>query len=213
MPLICNIIAIKGGKMYSLEAIIIVVTILMMFCVVATKYSTRFGVPILILFIGVGIMLGSEGIYGVYFDNPSLTRHIGNIALCFIIFSGGLDLRWKVAKQFLGRGILLSTVGVFLTAAFVGIFAYLFIDMKLLEGFLLGAVVSSTDAASVFAILRARKMKTKGILSPLLEFESASNDPMAYMLTITVIGLINNPQEDVYSYIISFFIQFVIGIV
>ena len=212
MPLICNIIAIKEGKMYSLEAIIIVVTILMMFCVVATKYSTRFGVPILILFIGVGIMLGSEGIYGVYFDNPSLTRHIGNIALCFIIFSGGLDLRWKVAKQFLGRGILLSTVGVFLTAAFVGIFAYLFIDMKLLEGFLLGAVVSSTDAASVFAILRARKMKTKGILSPLLEFESASNDPMAYMLTITVIGLINNPQEGVYSYIISFFIQFVIGI-
>ncbi|HEY9059873.1 MAG TPA: potassium/proton antiporter [Pseudobacteroides sp.] len=198
--------------MDSLNVIIIIIATLMVFCVFATKFLTRFGVPILILFIGVGMMLGSEGIFGVYFDNPLLTREIGNIALCFIIFSGGLDLRWRVAKQLLGSGVLLSTVGVFLTAVLVGLFSHVFTGMSLLEGLLLGAIVSSTDAASVFAILRARKMETKGNVSPLLEFESGSNDPMAYMLTIMIIGLINNPQDGIYAYIASFLQQFGIGI-
>jgi cell volume regulation protein A len=185
----------------------------MFLCIFATKYLTKFGVPILILFIGVGMLMGSEGVFGVYFDNPSLTREIGNIALCIIIFAGGLDLNWRQAKQALASSVILATLGVLLTAIFVGLFTHIILGMPLMYSFLLGAIVSSTDAASVFAILRAQKMKTKGRVSQLLEFESGSNDPMAYILTITIIGMIMNPQESIYGFVLSFIQQFGLGMV
>ncbi len=201
------------NNLESINVIIIIVSVLMFICVFATKFLTKFGVPILILFIGVGMLMGSEGIIGVYFDNPSLTREIGNLALCIIIFSGGLDLSWRHAKQVLVSSVILSTIGVLLTAVFVGLFTHLVFGMPLLYAFLLGAIVSSTDAASVFAILRAQKMKTKGKVTQLLEFESGSNDPMAYILTITIIGLIINPQEGISGFILNFIQQFGLGMI
>lgn len=199
--------------MDSINIIILIITVLMFLCIFATKFLTRFGVPILILFIGVGMLMGSEGMFGVYFDNPSLTREIGNIALCIIIFSGGLDLNWKQAKQVLASSVIMSTFGVLLTAILVGLFTHLILGMPLLYAFLLGSIISSTDAASVFAILRAQKLKTKGKISQLLEFESGSNDPMAYILTITIIGIILNPQKGIASFILGFIQQFGIGMI
>lgn len=183
----------------------------MIICVFATKFFIKFGVPVLILFILAGMLLGSEGIYGIYFDNPTLTKEIGNIALCFIIFSGGIDLYWKASKQILGKGILLSTIGVALTALLLGIFVHYFIGMPLMYALLLGAIVSSTDAASVFAIMRSQKLNIKGNVEPLLEFESGSNDPMACMLTIALIGIINGTADTISGYIIFFLKQFALG--
>lgn len=188
--------------MLDFHGLIIIVSVLMLICVFANKFLTRFGVPILILFIGAGMLLGSEGIFGIYFDNPELTHEIGNIALCFIIFYGGMELNWRTAKPIVGRGLLLSTVGVILTAVLVGLVACLITGMSFLNGMLLGAILSSTDAASIFSTMKAQKLKLKGNVASLLEFESGSNDPMAYMLTIALIGFIKNPHAGIGTYLL-----------
>ena len=190
---------------------IIIVSLIMLVCVYASKFLTRIGVPILIFFIGAGMLLGSEGIFGIYFDNPFMTRDLGNIALCFIMFYGGMDLNWKSAKPIVGRGLLLSTVGVVLTAAMVGLVAHYLIGISMINGILLGAVLSSTDAASIFSTLKAQKIRLKGNVASLLEFESGSNDPMAYMLTMTILGIIEHPQNSVYNYIIMLLKEFIFG--
>lgn len=188
--------------MLSFHGLIIVISILMLVCVFANKVLTRFGVPILILFIGAGMLLGSEGIFGVYFDNPNMTHEIGNIALCFIIFYGGMELNWKATKPVLGSGILLSTVGVVLSTLLTGAAAHFIMGISYPNGFLLGAILSSTDAASIFSTLKSQKLKLKGGVAPLLEFESGSNDPMAYMLTIALIGIIQKPEDGIAVYLI-----------
>ncbi len=195
----------------SIHELTIIITLLMLFCVFASRYLTYFGVPILVFFIGIGMILGSEGIFGIHFDNPFLTREIGNIALCFIIFSGGMDLRWRSAKPIISSGLLLSTVSVFLTAFLVGVVTSFILGIPLLYGLLLGAIVSSTDAAAVFSVFRTQKSRLKSKVASLLEFESGSNDPMAYMLTITMLGIITNPQDSVLNYILLFVKQFGFG--
>ncbi|GAB3817972.1 hypothetical protein GCM10028895_14630 [Pontibacter rugosus] len=137
------------------------------------------------LFLGVGILAGSEGVGGIYFDDSQTAQSLGTLALTLILFSGGMDTRWQSTKPVLWRGITLSTLGVFITAMLVGIFATYVLNFSLLEGLLLGAIVSSTDAAAVFSILRARNIGLKNNLRPTLELESGSNDPMAYFLTIS----------------------------
>lgn len=189
--------------MLSFHGLLIAIAILMLICVFANKFLTRFGVPILILFIGAGMLLGSEGIFGIYFDNPSLTHEIGNIALCFIIFHGGMELNWRSARPVIGSGLLLSTIGVLLTAVLIGLTACLITGMTFLNGMLLGAILSSTDAASIFSTLKSQKLKLKGNVAPLLEFESGSNDPMAYMLTIALIGMIQNPHNGIGVYLLT----------
>lgn len=188
--------------MLSFHGLIIVISVLMLICVFANKFLTRFGVPILILFIGAGMLLGSEGIFGVYFDDPALTHEIGNIALCFIIFHGGMELNWKTAKPVLGSGLLLSTAGVLLSTVLTGVAAHFITGISYMNGFLLGAILSSTDAASIFSTLKSQKLKLTGSVAPLLEFESGSNDPMAYLLTIALIGRIKNPGDGVATYLI-----------
>jgi cell volume regulation protein A len=175
------------------QYLLILISLLMLFCIYASKYLSRFGVPILLLFIGIGMFLGSDGFVGIYFDNASMTKEIGNIALAFILFYGGMDFQWKNGKRIVGQGVVLATAGVLLTAAAVGYFAYLITDMPLLECLLLGAIVSSTDAASVFSTLRSQNVALKGSLASLLEFESGSNDPMSFLLTIVMIGIIVDP--------------------
>lgn len=171
---------------------IIVVSSLLLFAgVLASKLSSRFGVPALLLFLVLGMLAGSEGPGGIAFDDPRTAMLVGSIALAVILFDGGLqtDLT-QLNRPAAIRGVLLASVGVMLTAGVVGAFAVIALGMPLLEGLLLGAILSSTDAAAVFSVLRARSVAIPGDLRTLIEFESASNDPTAVFLTVTLIGLL-----------------------
>jgi cell volume regulation protein A len=191
--------------------ILLIGSVLLLVSVIAGKTTDRFGVPTLIFFLIVGILAGSEGIGGIHFDDAHLAQFIGIVALNFILFSGGLDTNLESIKPVLWRGLALSTIGVILTALSVGIFVYLVLDFSLLEGLLLGAIVSSTDAAAVFSILRNKGVALKGFLRPLLELESGSNDPMAYFLTITLTTIIANNDASFSELILLFFKGFIIG--
>src|SRR5690554_5420718 len=184
---------------FSSENIILIGSILLFISIVAGKTSYRFGVPTLILFLSVGILAGSEGIGGIYFNNYNQAQLIGIFALNFSLFSGGLDTQWKSVKPILKQGILLSTLGVLLTAIFLGLFVQQITNFTLYESLLLGAIVSSTDAAAVFSILRGKNIVLKSKLRPTLELESGSNDPMAYVLTILLLGLITNPDQPLWK--------------
>jgi len=138
------------------------------------------------------MLAGSEGAGGFYFDNTSLAQSIGISSLVFILFSGGLSTHWKIVKPVLWSSISLATVGVVFTAGAVAIFVYYIFNIPLLISLLLGSIVASTDAAAVFSIIGARNIKIKGRITPLLELESGSNDPMAVFLTITLIQIISN---------------------
>lgn len=166
--------------------------IVLLASVLSSKLLYRFGIPTLLIFLTLGMLLGYDGIGGIYFDDSVLTQQISNIGLVFIMFYGGFGVNWKSAKSIAPQAILLSTVGVVLTAIFTGVFAHFVLKVTLLEGMLLGAIVSSTDAASVFSVLRSRKLNLKGGLAPMLEIESGSNDPVAYMLTVVILSLITS---------------------
>jgi cell volume regulation protein A len=159
----------------------------------------------------VGILAGSEGIGGIYFDNPIISQFIGVLALNFILFSGGLDTNWQRIRPILWRGMALSTIGVFITALAVGLFVHYVLDFTLLEGLLLGSIVSSTDAAAVFSILRSKGVGLKGSLRPVLELESGSNDPMAYFLTITFTALVADQQLGIWELLPMLAQQFILG--
>src|SRR5690606_280071 len=141
----------------------------------------------LLLFIAVGMIAGSEGIVGIYFNDPRLAQYIGIVALAFILFSGGLDTNWSTVKPVVKPAAVLATFGVFITAVTIALFISFVLDVSFLWGLLIGSIISSTDAAAVFSILRTRSISLKGNLKPLLELESGSNDPMAVFLTIGTI--------------------------
>ena len=193
------------------DNILLIGSILLFISLFAGKTSSRFGVPILVLFLAIGMLAGSEGIGGIYFDNPKSTQFIGIIALNFILFSGGFDTDWKAIKPILWQGITLSTVGVLITAVTLGFFVWAVTDFTIYEGLLLGSIVSSTDSAAVFSILRSKGLALKGNLRPTLELESGSNDPMAYVLTIAFTGLVINQNAGLASVIPLFFSQIIIG--
>ncbi|MEP7279031.1 MAG: potassium/proton antiporter [Bacteroidota bacterium] len=191
--------------------ILLIGSLLLLVGVIAGKTTNKLGVPTLIFFLIVGVLAGSEGVGGIHFDNARLAQLIGITALNFILFSGGLDTRWESIKPVLGKGIALSTLGVFFTAFSVGLFAHYFFQFTLTEGLLLGSIVSATDAAAVFSILRNKGIALKGSLRPVLELESGSNDPMAYFLTITLTGLIKTGDQQLSIVFISFLKEFIIG--
>lgn len=166
--------------------------LILLISITSSKILYRFGIPILLIFIILGMLFGSDGIVGIYFENYELTSKISSIGLVFIMFYGGFGTNWKTAKPSVVPAVLMSTLGVVITAGLTAVFCYLVLRTSVLEGFLIGAVVGSTDAASVFSILRSQKLNLKGTLAPLLEIESGSNDPIAYMLTIIVLGLMTN---------------------
>lgn len=193
------------------ENIILVGSILLVISILVGKTSYKFGVPTLILFLLVGMLAGSEGLGGIYFDDPKTAQFIGIVSLNFILFSGGLDTNWQSIKPILWQGVSLSTLGVLLTAGTVGVFVWAITDFTIYEGLLLGAIVSSTDAAAVFSILRSKNLALKTNLRPTLELESGSNDPMAYFLTAAFLGLVINQGEGMVSIIPFFFMQVIIG--
>jgi potassium/hydrogen antiporter len=190
---------------------LLVSSVLLLLSILAWKVSSRLGIPALLLFLGIGMLAGSDGLGGIYFDNAAVAQSVGVIALAFILFAGGLDTEWKVVRPALGAALALSTIGVLLTAVVVAIFAIFLLHVSFLEGLLLGAIISATDAAAVFSVLGARKLNLSGKLIPLLELESGSNDPMAVFLTIGLTNLLTNPHESVFAVLLLFVQQMGIG--
>lgn len=181
----------------QLATILVILAVVILICLLSSKVSSWLNLPTLLLFLGVGMLFGSEGIGGLAFNNATAANYIGSIAMAFILFSGGFDTRWKAARHVLITGSILSSLSVLLTALFVGLFSWGFLNwlrpeanISLAWCLLLGSIISSTDAAAVFAILRSRKVSLGGKLQPLLEFESGSNDPMAAFLTIFMVEIV-----------------------
>ncbi len=195
------------------ENILLVGSLLLIVSVFLGKTSYRFGVPSLLLFLAIGMLAGSEGIGGINFDDPKIAQFIGIVALNFILFSGGLDTNWASVKPILWQGVVLSTLGVMLTAFIVGTFVWSVTDFTFYESMLLGSIVSSTDAAAVFSILRSKSLALKYNLRPTLELESGSNDPMAYVLTLVFLTLVINQDQSILEVLPMFFQQMILGVV
>lgn len=180
----------------QLEAALLLFSILFFVSILAGKASSRFGVPALLLFLAVGMVFGRDGI-GINFENIEIAKSIGTVALCIILFSGGMDTKFNEIKPVLGQGVVLATLGVFLTALITGViicgvikFTGIAPKVGLLTSLLMASTMASTDSASVFSILRSKGLHLKNNLRPMLELESGSNDPMAYVLVITLIEII-----------------------
>lgn len=202
---------------FTAENILLIGSILLFVSIVVGKTGYRFGVPALLLFLVVGMLFGSDGL-GLQFHNAKEAQFIGMVALSVILFSGGMDTKFTEIKPILTPGVVLSTVGVLLTAIFTGLFIWWLsgmswtnIHLPLITSLLLASTMSSTDSASVFAILRSQKMNLKHNLRPMLELESGSNDPMAYMLTIVLIQFIQSSGMGVPHILGSFVVQFIVG--
>lgn len=188
----------------QIEIVLLVASILFFLSIMAGKVSSRFGVPALLLFLGVGMLSGSDGL-GIQFENIHVAQNIGTLALCIILFSGGLDTRISEIRPVLRQGIVLATVGVFLTALITGLIIWWLFGLTmasagigLLTSLLLASTMASTDSASVFSILRSKGLHLKNNLRPVLELESGSNDPVAYVLVITLIDMIKLNSEPNY---------------
>jgi cell volume regulation protein A len=191
----------------KIEIFLLVLSVLFFLSILAGKASSRFGVPSLLLFLGVGMLFGSDGL-GIQFENIQVANIIGTIALCIILFSGGLDTKTSEIRPIIAQGVILATLGVFLTAVITGVVIWWILGMTmasagigLLTSLLLASTMASTDSASVFSILRSKNLQLKNNLRPLLELESGSNDPMAYVLVITLINLIKLSNAPNYWFV------------
>ena len=180
---------------FSTENIFLLGSFLVLVSILISKTGYRFGIPTLLLFLFTGMFFGSEGL-GMEFNSPHDTQFIGMVALSIILFSGGMDTKFKEIKPIIGMGVILSTLGVVMTTVLTGGFIFALsqwagmdIQMSLIVSMLLAATMSSTDSASVFNLLRTQGIGLKHKLRPTLELESGSNDPMAYMLTIALINV------------------------
>ena len=192
---------------------LLVVGALLLLAIVAGKASGRIGLPGLALFLLIGMLAGSEGMGGIAFDDAPVAQFVGIAALALILFSGGLDTRWASVRPVLWQGLALSTLTVAATAGVVGVVATFLLGLPLLKGFLLGAIVSSTDAAAVFSVMRSRGLGLSKRLRRILELESGSNDPMAVFLTVGLVTLIQNPGTSVWELVPMFALQMSVGAV
>lgn len=197
------------------ENIVLVGALLLFVAVVAGKLAYRFGAPALLLFLGVGMLFGLDFIS---YRSVEMTQFIGMIALCVILFTGGMDTKFTEIRPVIGPGAVLATVGVVMTALVLATFVWLIapwlgLEIPFLLALLLASTMSSTDSASVFSILRSKKQGLRQNLRPLLELESGSNDPMAYMLTILLIGVLSHDSGDagLGMSILHFVVQMVVG--
>ena len=206
----------------AIENIFIGTAVLLLLSIISSKASSKLGIPALLLFLTVGMLAGSEAIGGIEFEDPLLAKSIGDLALTLILFAGGLDTQWRQIRPVLWKGLTLSTVGVVLTMLLLGSFAWFVLGsfssfdigtkgITWLEGLLLGAIVSSTDAAAVFSTLRSSNLALKGDLQPLLELESGSNDPMAVLLTTSLLGIMTTADASIINLGISLIQQLVVG--
>lgn len=163
--------------------ILLTISAVLILCVLCSRLSNRMGIPMLLLFLGVGMLFGSDGLFRINFDDFAFAEQICSVCLLFIMFYGGFGTKWSAARPVAPQAVLLSTAGVVLTAGMTGAFCHYALGMEWWYGLLLGSVLGSTDAASVFSILRSRQLNLKYNTASLLEVESGSNDPCAYLLT------------------------------
>lgn len=186
---------------------------LLLLTVLAGNLSSRFGLPALIGFLALGMFAGSDGPGAIAFDNYPLAQMVGIACLVFILFSGGIDTDWKFVRGVVRPAFVLATLGVAISAAVVAGAAILILDFSPLQGFLLGAVIASTDAAAVFAILRSHGLPLDNRACSLIELESGSNDPMAIFLVGAAIILIASPGSGIFPLVPSFIVQMGVGAV
>lgn len=172
----------------SLPTMFIFAAVVLFACTLLQKVTVRIGVPSLLAFLVLGMLFGSDGLLKIPFDDYHLAELVSTAALAIIMFYGGFGTNWKVARPVAGVAIVLSSIGTIFTAGLVGAFCHFVLGMSLLEGLLCGALLSSTDAAAVFSILRSRNLALKENTASLLEVESGSNDPFAYILTIVLLS-------------------------
>lgn len=197
---------------YGLDGWVLVISLLLFLAILSSDLSKRLKIPAPLLFLITGMLAGSDGIGGIYFDNVEVAQHIGIIALCFSLFSGGLDTEWALVKPIFGPGLALSTIGVLISTIMVAAFAYYLLGFNFLEGLLLGAIVSATDAAAIFSLFRSRNFLIKPDTRMLVEFESGSNDPMAILLVFMILQIMLNPKFTVLNLSTMFFEQILGGL-
>jgi cell volume regulation protein A len=203
---------------FTAENILLVGSGLILISILISKTGYRFGIPTLLLFLVVGMLFGSDGL-GLQFNSVQDAQFIGMMALSIILFTGGMDTKFSDIRPVMTQGVILSTLGVVLTTALTGGFIFLLswwggwgIEMPLLTCLLLAATMASTDSASVFSLLRSQNINLKQNLRPMLELESGSNDPMAYMLTIVIIQIIGSRDSmDLVMVAKDLVVQFVVG--
>lgn len=204
----------------SVEVIVLVASILIFSSILISKTGYRFGIPTLLMFLIAGMFFGTDGL-GIQFDNVSRAQNIGMIALCIILFTGGMDTKITEIRPVMNPGVVMATLGVFLTTVLTGLFVFGItswygearVTFSLLGALLLAATMSSTDSASVFNILRSQNINLKHNLRPMLELESGSNDPMAYLLTIILIQCMQTGDVSASDIVFSLMLQFIVGIV
>ncbi len=185
-------------------------SVIMLLCILCNKISNKIGVPTLLIFILLGMFFGIDGIFKIPFENYSFTEQICSTALIFIMFYGGFGTNWKAARPVAVKAVSLSTLGVLLTAGLVGLFCHYVLGFGWLTGMLVGATISSTDAASVFSILRSRNLDLKEGTASLLEVESGSNDPCSYMMTMIFLTMIvGDGSQSILKIVVS---QVVFGV-
>ena len=196
--------------MLPIETLVLIGGILLFACVVASKLSDCVGIPTLHDFLVVGMLAGEDGIGQISFDSPLVAQATGTVALLIILFAGGLDTQWSSVRTVLVPGLALSTVGVLITTLSLGAFAWFMLGtystfdlgeagLGWSEALLLAAIVSSTDAAAVFSVFRTSVTKPIPRIRHLLEFESGSNDPIAVLMTMAVLGVMTSENASVVS--------------
>lgn len=197
--------------MFLIDRLLLVAAILIVFGILSSKFSARLGLPVLVLFVIVGMLAGSDGIGGIAFENWTVAHAIGTVALAIILFDGGLRTSLNSFRIALGPALSLATVGVLLTAGITGAAAAWLLDLPLMAGFLLGSIISSTDAAAVFSVLRSSGVHIRKRLAAILEVESGSNDPMAVFLTIACIEIMLGQREPGIGIVGMFIMQMGVG--
>ena len=191
---------------------LLITSIVIFLCILLNRVSNRIGIPALLAFIVLGMLFGSDGIMKIDFDNYAFAEQICSTALIFIMFYGGFGTNWQRAKAVAVKSVLLSTIGVIITCFLTGLFCHFALNMSWEISFLLGALISSTDAASVFSILRSKKLNLKYNTASLLEVESGSNDPCSYMLTTIMLGMISGGKISAGAITYTVFAQIIYGV-
>lgn len=195
----------------SFESALLIVACILALGVLASKVASKLNLPVLLLFLVIGMVAGSDGPGGIWFSDARLAQQFGVVALIFILFSGGMDLEWSAAKRHLAPAVSLSTLGVIVTAGITAAASVMLLGFRWVEGFLLGAIVASTDAAAVFSTLSQGKLHVRPDLRRVLELESGSNDPTAIFLTLAAIAAIMQPATLNATLIASFIGQMLLG--
>jgi cell volume regulation protein A len=197
--------------MFAIDRLLLVGALLLLVGIASSRFSARVGLPVLVLFIGVGMLAGSEGIGGIWFEDYELAHGFGTVALAIILFDGGLRTSFSSVRPALAPAFSLATVGVLLTALITGVAASHILGVPLLMGLLLGSIIGSTDAAAVFSVLRSGGLRLPPRLSSTLEVESGSNDPMAIFMTVGLLEVLTGRMELGAGLLVLFVKQMVLG--